>query len=104
MYKTAWHRAHERRHTGIVTSCGVSLSEIQHGIGIGKTTIAYLLAPPHKGYCSAERYKSYIDARVPGKMNYFREHHPDQHYLFARVRYRQEFAQTFVAESCIFFM
>ena len=36
------------------------------------------MAPPHRGHRSAERYKSFIDARVPGKDNSYREDHPDQ--------------------------
>ena len=34
---------------------------------VGKTTIAYLLAPPHKGRCSAARYRSLLDVRWQGK-------------------------------------
>ena len=72
----------------------------QHGIGT--TTIAYLLSPPHRGHRSAERYKAIINARVPGKDNSYREAHPDQHYVFARVAYRREFAQMFCSECAIF--
>ena len=72
----------------------------QHGIGT--TAIAYLMATPHRGHRSAERYKSFIDARVPGKDNSYREDHPDQHYLFARVAYRREFAQMFQNECAVF--
>ena len=106
------YQAHQRRRTETATSCGVTLREIQQHLyekipelkkqGVGKTTIAYLMAPPHKGHRSAERYKSLVNARVPGKLNCYREDHPDQHYLFARVRYRQEFAQMFLKETCVF--
>ena len=61
-----------------------------------------MMAPPHCGHRSAERYKSIIDACVPGKNNSYHEDHPDQHYLFARVAYRREFAQMF-QDECAFF-
>ena len=106
------YQAHQRRRTETATSCGVTLREIQQHLyekipelkkhGLGKTTIAYLMALPHKGHRSSERYKSLVDARVPGKLNSYREDHPDQHYLFARVQYRQESAQMFSDEVCVF--
>ena len=40
--------------------------------------------------------------RVPGKRNAYREDHPDQHYLFARVAYRREFSEMFSSECAIF--
>ena len=65
-------------------------------------TIAYLMAPPHKGHRSAKRYKSLVNVQVPGKLNCYREDHPDQRYRFGRVRYRREFAQMFLKETCVF--
>lgn len=59
------------------------------------------MAPPNKGHSSSTRHKSLVDARVPGKMNRYREDHPNQHYLFARVQYRQEYAQMFSDETCV---
>ena len=103
------YRAQERRRTETGTTCGVTLHEIREHLlqkipelHIGTTTIAYMMAPPHRGHHSAERYKSIIDARVPGKDNSYREDHPDQHYLFARVAYRHEFARMFQDECAVF--
>ena len=93
------YRAQERRRTEIGTSYGVILREIKEHplkmipelqqVGIGTTTIAYLMASPHRGHSSSKRYKSIVNARVPGKDNCFHEEHPDQH-LFARVAYRPD--------------
>lgn len=102
--------AHICRRTETATSCGVTLRDIQDHLyekipelkkqGIGRTPIAYLFAPPHRGHRSALQYKSLV-ARVPGKENNYREYHPDQHYLFSHVNYRLEFAQM-VNETCFF--
>ena len=59
------YRAQERRRTETGTTCGVTLREIREHLlqkipelHIGTTTIAYMMAPPHRGHRSAERYKS----------------------------------------------
>lgn len=102
--------AHSRRRTEVGGTCGVSLGDIQKHIisqipqlkGIGRTTIAYMMAPPHKGTISGSRYKSIVSARVPKKSNQYRENHIDQHYLFARVAYRREFTSKFHQECVIY--
>ena len=108
------YRAHERRRSEIGTSCSVTLREIWEHLmqeipqlqqpGIGTTTIAYLMSPPHRGHRSAERYKAIINACVPGKDNSYQEARADQHYmyLFARVAYHREIAQMFSSECAIF--
>ena len=103
--------AHNRRREEVGTA-GVSLDEIRNHLfevvpglremGISKHTIARLMEPPRKGTIAAARYKSLIKARVPGKKNAHREDNIDQHYLFARVAYRREFAQKFLNFCAIF--
>ena len=71
-------------------------------VGISKHTIAYLMEPPRKQTIAASRYKGYVKARVPGYRNQYREDNIDQHYLFACVSYRSEFAQMFSKFCAIF--
>ena len=109
LFKQHGYRAQERRRTGIGTSYGVTLREIKEyllkmipelqQVGIGTTTIAYLMAPPHRGHSSSKQYKSIVNAHVPGKDNCFCE---EQHHLFTRVAYPCEFAQIFHEECCTF--
>ena len=40
-------------------------------------------------------HKGLVDARVPGKRNQYREGSKNQHFLFARVAYREEFVSQF---------
>ena len=61
-----------------------------------------LLQLPRKNSTRSQRYKSLIDAKVPGKRNQYREGSPNQHFLFARVSYREEFVSKF-ADECTFF-
>ena len=60
------------------------------------------MALPHKEHRSSAKCKSLVDARVLGKLKSYREDHSDQLSLFAHVRYRQEFAQMFSDEACVF--
>ena len=76
------------------------IPELQQ-VGISTTTIAYLMTPPHHGHSSSKRYKSIVNARVPGKDDSFREEHLDQHYLFTRVVYHHEFVQMFYEECAV---
>ena len=104
--------AQSRRRTAIGSACGVSLEDIRQyliskipelqGKGIGRTTVAYLMAPPRRGTTAATRYKTLVSAHVPAKCNQYHENHEDQHYLFARVAYRREFTMKFKKEAAIF--
>ena len=103
--------AHSRRRaeTGTV---GVSLGSIRDHLlqsipglkehGLSKHTVARLMEPPRRGTVAGKRYQGLVKARVPGKRNAYREDHPDQHYLFARVAYRREFSEMFSSECAIF--
>ena len=103
--------AHNHRRKDVGTA-GASLDEIRKHLlevvpglremGISKHTISRLMEPPRKGTIAAARYKSLIGARVPGKKNAYHEDNVDQHYLFARVAYRREFAQKFLKSCAIF--
>ena len=90
---------------------GVTLDEIQKHLletipglkdmGIIKHTIARLMDPPGKATIAASRYKSLVKARVPGEKNAYYEEHIVQHYLFALVAYRREFAQNCMPFSVV---
>ena len=105
--------AHARRRNSIGSSgAGVSVDAMrQHLVktipgltDITKTAVSYLFCPPTKSRKSSERYKGYIQARVPAKRNNMRKKNIDSHYLFSRVKMRREFSQKFgewiVALSC----
>ena len=91
---------------------GVSLADMRKHVmreipelaerGISRDAIHMLLQPPRKNSTRSQRYKSLIDAKVPGKRNQYREGSPNQHFLFARVSYREEFVSKF-ADECTFF-
>ena len=70
----------------------------QHGISL--SSICRLFNPPNSGNIASKRYKSYIDARVGSKLNSYREPHEDAHYIFARNKYRREFASMFNKSVC----
>ena len=102
--------AHSRREeTGTV---GVPLGNIRDHLmqnipglkehALSKHTVARLMEPPRRGTIAGKRYQGFVKARVPGKRNAYREDHPDQHYLFARVAYRREFSEMFSSECAIF--
>ena len=71
---------------------------------ISKTAVSYLFCPPTKSWKSSERYKGYIQARVPAKRNNMQKKNIDSHYLFSRVKKRREFSQKIsdevIALSC----
>ena len=94
--------AHVRRRETTGTGAGVTLKEIQRHLldnvpgleesgGICRDTIHVMTVAPQKNHLRAKRYKNLIDARVPGKRNQYREKSANQHFLFARVKYREEF-------------
>ena len=60
------------------------------------------MKPPRRNSSRAHRYKELVDARVPGKKNSYREESANQHFLFARVAYREEFVSKFSQECCFF--
>ena len=43
-----------------------------------------------------------IDARIPKKRNDYRENSVNQHFLFSRVKYREEFSVQF-SDECEFY-
>ena len=105
--------AHSRRRTSTGTGTGVSLRDIQkhllasvpglsEGGGISLDAIHHLTTAPRKNSSRARRYKGLIDVRVPGKRNQYREDSKNQHFLFARVAYREELASKF-REECQFY-
>ena len=58
--------------------------------------------PPRQDCSRAHRYKSLIDAKVSGKCNQYREGSPNQHFLFARVAYGEDFVSRFENEVSLF--
>ena len=84
--------AHARRRNSIGSSgAGVSVDAVrQHLIktipgltDISKTAVSNLFCPTTKSQKSSERYKGYIQARVPAKRNDMRKKNIDSHYLFS---------------------
>ena len=70
--------------------------------GIGRDAIHHLMVAPRKHYSRAERYKGFIDSKIPCKKNQYRENNVNQHYLFARVAYREEFSAMLVHECKLY--
>jgi hypothetical protein len=101
-------QAHNRRRETTGTGTGVSLKDLQKHLfenvpdlrehGISRDTIHHLKVAPRKSGLKATRYKSLIDAKVSQKRNNYRENSPNQHFLFSRVAYREEFAAMFSHE------
>ena len=102
--------AHVRRRESTATGAGVTLNDIRKHLlevvpglkqdgGISRDTIHRLTVAPRKNSTRAQRYKGLIDARVPGKQNQYREESLNQHFLFARVAYREEFTSMFCKEA-----
>ena len=60
------------------------------------------MAPPRKNSSRSCRYKGLVDAKVPAKRNCYREDSANQHFLFARVAYREEFVAKFKEECCMY--
>ena len=105
--------AHARRRVSTATGNGVSLKEIfdhlnknvpglQDAGGISRDTVHRLTVAPVKNRLAARRYKGLLDARIPGKRNQYREDNGNQHFLFARVCYREELTSKF-ADECQFY-
>ena len=105
--------AQSRRRSTTITGTGVGLKDIQNHLlesipglkeqgGISLDTIHHLMVPPRKNSTRARRYKKLIDAKVPKKRNDYREENANQHFLFARVRYREEFAVKFQNEAAFY--
>ena len=70
--------------------------------GISRDTVHHLTVAPRKNSTRAERYKGYVNARVPSKRNNYREKSANQHYLFVKVAYREELVTKF-DEECQFY-
>ena len=70
--------------------------------GISRDCIHLLMKPPRRNSIRAHRYKELVDARVPGKRNSYREDSANQHFLFSRVAYREEFVSKF-KDECTFY-
>ena len=89
---------------------GVSLNDIKKHVLkqipglqiISRDAIHYLMAPPRKNATRSCRYKALVDAKVPGKRNQYREDSANQHFLFARVSYREQFVVKHENESCFY--
>ena len=89
---------------------GVSLSDVREHLlkvvpglearGIGRDAVHFLLVPPRKNSTRACRYKGPVDAKIPRKRNDYREE--NQHFLFSRVAYREEFVTQHASESCFY--
>ena len=67
--------------------------------GISRDAIHTLMVPPKLNGSRAHRYKKLIDAKVSGKRNDYREDSLNQHFLFARIKYREEFVAKFREEA-----
>lgn len=101
--------AHGRRRETTGTGTGVSLEDIRQHLldsvpglkerGISKDAVHHLMVAPRKNTVRAERYKGLVDAKVPGKRNQYRENSANQHFLFARVAYREELCMKFSSEA-----
>ena len=84
----------------LITGVGVSLADMRKHVmreipelaerGISRDAIHMLLQPLHKNSTRSQRYKSLIDAKVPGKRNQYWEGSANQHFLFAMVSYRED--------------
>ena len=82
-------------------SSGVSITQIKEHLmkavpglkehGIPKTTIRHLFQPPNRGNTVSRRFTALIDGRGGMKSTSYREYHPDDHYLFARIKHRRGF-------------
>ena len=76
-----------RRDTTDYLSNGLTCKQLKQiaekeipGLQIGRKTISRMLIPPNKAFASSERYKSYINAKIPHKRNDLNiVNHPDTH-------------------------
>ena len=104
--------AHNRRRetTGIGT--GVSLKDLQKHLlqnvpglkehGISRDTIHHLMIPSRKSNRQSIRYAGVIDAKISRKRNNYPKNNVNQHFLFSRVAYREEFCSMFAHESKLY--
>ena len=60
------------------------------------------MAPPRKNSSRSCRYKGLVDAKVPTKRNSYGKDSANQHFLFARAAYREEFVVKFKEECCMY--
>ena len=67
--------------------------------GISLDAIHHLTVAPRKNSSRFHRYKGLIDAKVAAKRNQYREPGKNQHFLFARVAYREEFVVKHYKEA-----
>ena len=101
--------AHNRRRETTGTGTGVSLKDLQKHLlqnvpglrehGISRDTIHHLMIPPRKLNRQSIRYAEVIDARISRKRNNYWESNVNQHFLFLRAAYREEFCSMFAHES-----
>ena len=104
--------AHSRRRETTGTGTGLCLNDLKNHLlehvpglkehGISCDTIHHLMVPPRKNSGRAHRYKGLIDAKIPKKRNDYREDSENQHFLFARVKYREEFVAKYEEECCFY--
>ena len=102
-------QAHFRRRETTGTGNGVTLREIRkhplenvpglaaHGISVD--AVHHLTIGPRKNYFRFHRYMGLIDPKVPAKRNQYRESGKNQHFLFGRVGYREEFVVKHYKEA-----
>ena len=104
--------AHVRRRKITLTGRAVTLKNIQEHLlenvsgltesgGVSRDTIHVMTVAPRKNHTRAKRYKGLIDARVPSKSNRYRDKNVNQDFLFARVKYREEFVPNFNKEATL---
>ena len=104
--------AHARRRESTGTGTGVTLRDLKQHLldtvpglkdhGISVDTVHHLMVAPRKNSSRADRYKGLIDAKVAAKKNNYREGCDNQHFLFARVNYREELCSKFQEEVCFY--
>ena len=104
--------AHARRRKSTRTGTGVTLRDLKQHLldtvpglkdhGISVDTVHHLMVAPRKNSSHADRYKGLIDAKVAAKKNNYREGCENQHFLFARVNYREELCSKFHEEACFY--
>ena len=105
--------AHVRRRETTATGRGITLNDIRKHLldnvpglaedgGISTDTVHHLTYPPRKNSIRAHGFKKLIAACVSGKRNQYREGNKNQHFMFARVAYREEFVFKFKHEAVFF--
>ena len=104
--------AHNRRRETIGIGTGVSLKDLQKHLlqnvpglkehGISRDTIHHLMIPSRKSNRQSIRYAGVIDAKISRKRNNYPKNNVNQHFLFSRVAYREEFCSMFAHESKLY--